>query len=130
MSLQQKVDFLRKLIFDATGINDLVLIRRMIGRLSKYGLPKVNKFGMPMKDETTIIVGTILDQQKVSPKTAYRWLLVLKQPQEILNQINSGEISMNKAILMKREEKRTIDPEHEKLGKEILSDMIKLVGEI
>ena len=130
MSLQQKIDFLRKLIYDATGIDDLVLIKKMVNRLSRYGLPEVSKYSFSRLSEQEKIVRQILEVNEISPKSAYKWLLLLGQPQSLIDLVNSGNISMNEMTRRCTKIKREIDPEHEKLGKEIIDDITKLVEAI
>ena len=130
MSLQQKIDFIKQLINDSIGINDLFLIKKMIGRLSRYNTPRVNKYNISRLNQNEDVVRQILDEQEISPKSAYRWFLLLEQPKDVIDLVHSGQISINEAIRRSQKIKREIDPEHTKLGKEIIEEIRKLVEEI
>lgn len=119
--------FVKSLIFKAVGIENDVRIRKMLRHLCSYDGMAFNKYGERKLTNEEMIVAQILKQNQLSPRTVYRWFCLVKAPKETLELVKNNQISMNELVKLSRNLRKRKDPELEKLGKEIIQDIIKVV---
>ena len=127
MNVFEKVEWLRKLSTEAIGVSDTRLLRRMIGRIRRKGTAEFRKYGILKMSQQEIILDQLLKSNEVSPKTAYNWFLLLKAPTEVIESGRKDKLSQNEIARRCVGVLQKSDPEHEKLGQEILQDIIKLI---
>jgi len=121
--LFEKIDFIRKIVFEATKIQDDAVITRMLARLCRKGGGYYRQFSVLNLTNNEIILGELLKTHKISPKTAYKWFLILRSKGDVLERLKNNEISASEAYLLERQRKQY----PEQLGKEIKEEIIELI---
>lgn len=127
MNLFDKVEWVKKLSSEAIGVSDEVILKKMLRRLCDKGRVSTKKYGVARFSQQELLLGQLLKDQEVSPRSAYRWFRLLKVSENVRQLGENCQISQNEIARLSRNERLKSDPEHEKLGKEILRDIIKLV---
>ena len=127
-NLFDKVEWVKELSSQAIGVTDTDVLRQMLRHISRKGSGKILKYGSLKFSQQELILDQLLKSQQVSPRTAYNWFLYIRAPEEACELAREGKISQNEIKRRMEAGLRKSDPEHEKLGKEILQDIIKLVG--
>lgn len=128
MGLFDKVAWVKDISYQAIGVNDQAVLRQMLRHISRKGSGKMVKYGVLKFSQQELILDQLLKSHQVSPRTAYNWFLYIRAPEEVCELGREGKISQNEIKKRMATGLRKSDPEHEKLGKEILLDIIKLVG--
>lgn len=127
MNLFDKVEWVKRLSAEALGISEEAHLRRMLRHLARKGTSQAKKFGVLGFSQQELILDQLLKSNEVSPRTAYNWFIYIKAPEEVCELGREGKISQNEIKRRAGGVLRKSDPEHEKLGKEILQDIIRLV---
>gem|GEM_PF-3131493 len=127
MTMFDKVEWVKQLCSEAVGISDEAVIKKMLGRISRKGMCKLNKFGMLKFSQKELVLDQLLKSNEVSPRSAYRWFLLLKVPKEVRELGQENRISQNEIVRRSFNVRQKSDPAKEKLDKEILQDIVKLV---
>jgi hypothetical protein len=127
MTLFDKVEWLKRLSSEAIGVSDEALLRGMLRRLSRKGSGSINKYGVLRFSQQELVLDQLLKSSEVSPRSAYRWFSLLKAPIEAHELGRCGKLSQNQIEKQYSKVLRKSDPEQDKLGKEILQDIIKVV---
>ena len=128
MNTFEKLEWLKQLAADAIGVSDMVVLRRMISRLRRKGTAEFRKYGVLKLTQQELVLDQILRANEVSPKTAYTWFLLLKAPKEVVESGQQDRLSQNEMLRRCRSvRQKSASPEHEKLGQEIIQDIIKLI---
>ncbi|MEM4264105.1 MAG: hypothetical protein QW666_04415 [Candidatus Woesearchaeota archaeon] len=122
-----KVEWVKQLASEAIGVSDEAIIRRMLGHLRRKGTCKFNKYGVLQFSQKELVLDQLLKSNEVSPRSAYRWFLLLKAPEEVRELGQDNKISQNEMWRRAQGVLQNSSPEQEKLGKEILQDIIKIV---
>jgi len=121
--LFEKIEFIRKIVFEATKIQDDALITRMLARLCKKGRGYYRQFSVLKLTNNEMIFGELLKTHNISPQTAYKWFLLLRSKPDIIEKLKNNEISAEKAFLTNRERRQY----PKQLGKEIKEEIIELI---
>ena len=127
MNLFDKVEWVKHLATDAIGISEETVLRKMLRHLARKGTSQVNKFSIARFSQQELILDQVLKSNEVSPRTAYNWFIYMRAPEEACELGRQGKISQNELRRRASGVLRKCDPEHEKLGKEILQEIIKIV---
>ena len=127
MNLFDKVEWVKKLASEAIGVSDEAVLKKMLRHLWHKGSVGTKKYGVLRFSQQEIILDQLLKSNEVSPRSAYRWFSLIKVPEEVCELGREGKISQNEIQRRASGLLRKSDPEHEKLGKEILQDIIKIV---
>jgi len=126
MNLFSKIEWVKQLSTDAIGISDEVVIKRMLGRLYRKGTSQIKKYGILQLSQPELILDQLLKSNEVSPRSAYRWFLLAKAPKEVCELGREDKISQNE-IQRRLQGVLQKSPEQDKLSKEIIQDIIKVV---
>lgn len=124
LPLFDKIDFIRKIVFEATKIQDDVVITRMLARTSRRGKGYYRQFSVLKLTNNEIILEEVLKTHKISPRTAYKWFLLLRSKSDVIEKLRDGEITASDAYLTNRERRQY----PKRLGKEIKEEIIELIG--
>ena len=128
MNMFDKIEWLKKLSQDAIGISDEATLRRMLKRLSVKGSTKyIKKYGISQFTQQELILDQLMKSNEVSPRTAYNWFLYIRASKEVCDLGRKGAISQNDIKRHLYSGLQKPDQEHEKLGKEIIRDILKIV---
>jgi len=127
MNVFEKIEWLKQLAADAIGVTDFLVLRRMISRLRRKGTAEFRKYGVLKFTQQELVLDQILKANEVSPKTAYRWFFLLKAPKEVIESGQQDRISQNEMLRRYSSVRRKSDPEQDKLGQEIIQDILKLI---
>jgi len=128
MNVFEKIDWLKQLSAEAIGVSDTTILRRMLGRLRRKGSAEFRKYNILKLTQQELILDQLLKAHEVSPKTAYTWFLLLKAPPEVIESGRKDLISQNAMVRQCVGVRgKSLDPEHEKLGQEIIQDIIRLI---
>ena len=127
MNLFDKVEWVKQLASEAIGISDETVLKRMLRHLWSKGNVRTNKYSVLRFSQQEIILDQLLKSNEVSPRSAYRWFSLVKAPEEVCELGREGKISQNEIQRRASGLLRKSDPEHEKLGKEILQNIIRIV---
>ena len=119
---------MKRLVFEAVKIDSDIKIRKMLRHLWGPSDLAFKKYGQAKLTEQEVIVGHLLREHKISPRTAYTWFNLSNAPKEILELVETNKITFNKAQKMIRGVKMKDNRELTQLGKEILEDVVKVVG--
>jgi len=126
MSVFQKVEWLKRLSSEAIGVSDNEVLTHMLSRLRRKGTAEFRKYGVLRLSQNELILDQLLKGNKVSPKTAYIWFLLMRAPKMDLESGDEEGLSQNE-LLRRCAGRLRMSPEKEKLGKEIIRDIIKLM---
>jgi len=127
MNLFDKVEWLKTLSREAIGVSDEDVLRRILRRLYCKGSGDIKRYGVLQFSQQELILDQLLKSNEVSPRSAYRWFSLLKAPKDVCELGRSGKITQNEMEQRSSALLRKSDPEHEKLGKEIIQDITKVV---
>ena len=127
MNMFDKIDWIKQLASDAIGVSDEVVLRRMLSRLCRKGRGLVRKYGVLHFSQQELILEQLLKSNEVSPLSAYRWFLLIRAPEEISELGQKSKISQNEIERRMQGVRQKSDPEREKLGREILLDIVRIV---
>ena len=127
MNLFDKVEWVKQLASEAIGVSDVIVLKRMLRHLWSKGSVRTSKYGVLRFSQQEILLDQLLKSNEVSPRSAYRWFSLVKAPEEICELGRDGKISQNEIQRRASGLLRKSDPEHEKLGKEILQNIIRIV---
>ena len=127
MNLFDKVEWVKQLASEALGVSDEAILKKMLRHLWCKGSIRAAKYGVLRFSQQEIILDQLLKSNEVSPRSAYRWFSLIKAPEEVCELGREGKISQNEIQRRASGLLRKSDPEHEKLGKEILQDIIRIV---
>ena len=127
MNLFDKVEWIKLLSSEAIGVNDNVILKKMLRRLCDKSKISTLKYGVLRFSQQELILDQLLKDNEVSPRSAYRWFSLLYVPKNVRQLGEECKISQNEIIRLSRKERLKSDLEHEKLGKEILQDIIRIV---
>lgn len=121
-----KVELVKRLCSEAIGISDEAVIRKILGHLRYKGAGKFKKYGVLRFSQRELVLDQLLKSNEISPRTAYGWFNLMQAPKEVCELGQNDKISQNE---MKRRMQGVLQksPEQEKLGKEILQDILKIV---
>ena len=123
LPLFDKIDFIRKIVFEAMKVEDDAVITRMLSRLSKKGTGYYRHFGVLNLSNNEIILGELLKSHNISPITAYKWFLLLRSKKDVLEKLQNNEISAVKAASLKRDSKNLSSIK----GREIIDEINLLI---
>ena len=126
----EKKYFLKTLIFEALRLEDEIKIHKMLRHLWSDRRLGYNKFGEPKLTSEELVLAQILEKQKISAFTAYRWFRLSKAPKSMLDLITCGKISMNKVVKEYKGIRIKPSPEQEREAKSILREIVKVMGAI
>lgn len=127
MNLFDKVEWVKQLSSEAIGITDNVILKKMLRRLCDKSKISTKKYGVARFSQQELILDQLLKDNEVSPRSAYRWFSLLQVPENVRQLGQECKISQNEIVRLSRNERLRSDPEHEKQGKEILQDILRLV---
>lgn len=127
MGTFDKIEWLKQLASEAIGVSDEAVLRRMLGRLRRKGTAEFRKYGILKLSQQELILDQLLRSNEVSPKSAYTWFLLLRAPQEVIENGQKDHISQNEMLRQSAGIRKKSEPEQEALGKEILADIIRLI---
>ena len=127
MNLFDKVEWLKTLSREAIGVSDEAVLRRMLRRLYHKGSGNLKQYGVLQFSQQELILDQLMKSNEVSPRTAYNWFLYIRVPEEVCDLGRSGKISQNEIKRCSETVLRKSDPEQDKLGKEILQDIVRVV---
>ncbi len=123
LPLFEKIDFIRKIVFEATKIQDDVVITRMLARVSRRGKGYYRQFSVLKLTNNEIMLEELLKTHKISPRTAYKWFLLLRSKPDVLEKLREGEITAVDAYMTNRERRQY----PKQLGREIKEEIIELI---
>lgn len=127
MNLFDKVEWVKQLASEAIGVSDVIILKRMLRHLWHKGSVGKNKYGVSKFSQQEIILDQLLKSNEVSPRSAYRWFSLIHAPEEVCELGREGKISQNEIQRIASRVLQKSDPEHEKLGKEILQEIIRII---
>ncbi len=128
MNVFEKIEWLKQISSEAIGVSETTVLRRMLSRIRRKGSAEFRKYNILKLTQQELILDQLLKAHEVSPKTAYTWFLLLKAPKEVIESGQKDKLSQNE--MLRRcvgVRQKSADPEHEKLGQEIIHDIIKLI---
>jgi hypothetical protein len=97
--LQEKVDFVRELAKQALQIsNNDWYICKILTKLAHANESYVKKYGAKKLTTEDLLMQQLLRDHGINPHTAYSWFLLLRCPEDIRLQLDSGMISQRQAI--------------------------------
>lgn len=127
MNTFEKVEWLKRLSAEAIGVSDEVILRRMLSRIKRKGSAEFRKYNILKLTQQEIILDQLLKANEVSPKSAYTWFLLLRAPKEVIESGQKDQLSQRKMLSFCKSVRQKSDPAKEKLGQEILQDIIRLI---
>ncbi|MDP3699236.1 MAG: hypothetical protein Q8R47_06665 [Nanoarchaeota archaeon] len=127
MNLFDKVEWVKQLSSEAIGVTDNIILKKMLRRLCDKSKVSAMKYGVLRFSQQELILDQLLKDNEVSPRSAYRWFSLLQVPENVRQLGEECKISQNEIMHLSSNERLKSDPEHEKLGKEILQDIIRIV---
>ena len=127
MNVFDKVEWVKQLTSEALGIENETAIRRMLSHLRRKGSASMKKYGVLKFTQQELILDQLLKANEVSPRAAYNWFILVRCSENVRDLgmqdlITQNEIGNRMKGLLRK------SPEQEKLGKEILNDIAKIVG--
>jgi len=121
--LFEKIEFIRKVVFEATKIQDDQVITKMLARISRKGRGYYRQFSVLNLTNNEIVMEQLLKTHKLSPHTVYKWFLLLRSKPDVLSKLREGEMTAKDAFLTNRERKQY----PKQLGREIKEEIIELI---
>jgi hypothetical protein len=98
MDIFQKVDMLKELIKKNVGKiepDEFYVIIEKLG--NRWHYKNKRKDGLTLTDKETAIYELMLNNN-INPSTAYKWLLVINSPPDILHKVRTGLIGLREAL--------------------------------
>ncbi|MBW2972797.1 hypothetical protein KY346_00210 [Candidatus Woesearchaeota archaeon] len=126
-NLFDKVEWVKQMCSEAIGVSDEVIIRKMLSKLRTKGTAKFSRYGVLRLSQRELVLDQLLKSNEISPRTAYSWFILIRAPKDVCELGRNDKISQNE---MKRRMKGFLQkrhPEQEKLRKEIMKDILKVV---
>ena len=127
MNLFDKVEWVKKLASEAIGVSDEETLRRLLRRLYSKGMGQYKRYGVLKYTKEELVLDQLLKDYQVSPRTAYRWFMFLKAPQDVRQLAKENMISQNELERRSQGLLLKSTPEQEKLGKEIIQRICALI---
>jgi hypothetical protein len=123
----EKKYFLKTLIFEALRLEDETKMCKMMRHLRNDYKLGYNNFGEPKLTSEELVLAQILEKQKISAVTAYKWFRLSKAPKSMLDLVTCGKISMNKVGRDYHGVRLKPSPEQEREARSILREIVKVV---
>ena len=124
----EKKGFLKSLIFEALRLEDDRRICKMLRHLWGDCRLGYNKFGDSKLTNEELVLARILSEQKISANSAYRWFRLSNAPKDMLELAMCNKVSMNSVTRKFHGFRQKPDPEHEREGRSILREIVKVAG--
>ncbi len=126
-SLLSKVDFIRHLCNEAIGDTSNEYITKMLGRLRLRGTEYVKKYGEIHYTNHELILDQLLRSNEISPRSAYRWFILLRAPKKLIERVEQGELSIIRLEKECQTLRRKDAPQYKELEEKILKQIMGAV---